>query len=114
MFCPIGRLPFSPIERLSILPDWPDWAQFARLPDWASCPIGPNAVFFLDYPIEPSEPWVPDWPDWKPEPDWTDWVLGDAPGHDGVYVQVDFPLVNLMLGSLRVLFDLGPGCIQTS
>ena len=44
-FCPIGRLPSSPIERLGILPDWPDWAQFARLPDWTSCPIGPNAVF---------------------------------------------------------------------
>ena len=69
-----------------------------KLPDWPEC------SFFLDYPIEPSEPWVPDWPDWKPEPDWTDWVLGDAPGHDGVYVQVDFPLVHLMVG---ILFSRG-------
>ena len=68
MFCPIGRLPFLPIERLSILPDWPDWAQFARLPDWTSCPIGPIAVFSsitrlsplsLGCPIGPIGRWSP-------------------------------------------------------
>ena len=57
---------------------------------------------------------MPDWLDWNPKPDWTDWGLGDGPGHDGVYVQVDFPLINLVPGSLRVLFDLGPGFAQTS
>ena len=71
-----------PIVRLGKLPDWPD------------------CNFFHDYPIEPSEPWVPDWPDWKPEPDWTDWSLGEGPGLDGVYVQVDFQLVHLMVGTL--------------
>ena len=55
-------------------------------------------------PIEPFVPWVPDWPDWKMEPDWTDWVLADAPGHDGVYVQVDFPLIHLMVG---IVFSWG-------
>ena len=44
-FCPIDRFAFLPIERLSVLPDWPDWAQFTRLPDWASCSIGPFAAF---------------------------------------------------------------------
>ena len=38
---------------------------------------------------------MPDWLDWNPKPDWTDWGLGDGPGHDGVYVQVHFPLVGL-------------------
>ena len=67
-FCPIDRLAVSPIERLSILPDWPDWAQFARLPDWTSCPIGPIAVFSsitrlsplsLGCPIGPIGRWSP-------------------------------------------------------
>ena len=44
-FCPIDRLAVLPIERLSILPDWPDWAQFTRLPDWASCLIDSIAAF---------------------------------------------------------------------
>ena len=44
-FCPIDRLAISPIERLSILPDWPDWTQFTRLPDWASCLIDSIAAF---------------------------------------------------------------------
>ena len=75
-------------------------ARLDKLPDWPEC------SFFLDYPIEPSEPWVPDWPDWKPEPDWTDWVLGEAPGHDGVHVQVDFPLSPFDGGDL-VFLGLG-------